>query len=71
MAWDSAERREATAQALAEKVDDAQAIEARMRTDAANAHPATEATRKPKKTAKARPARGQGAGRQREQSRGR
>lgn len=71
VAWDSAERREATAQALSSTVDDAQAVEARMRADAANAHPATEATRKPKKTAKARPARGQGAGRQREQSCGR
>ncbi|HVK28564.1 MAG TPA: hypothetical protein VM575_09485 [Nocardioides sp.] len=71
VAWDSAERREATAQALSSTVDDAQAVDARMRADAANAHPATEATRQPKKTAKARPARGQGTGRQREQSRGR
>jgi hypothetical protein len=69
LAWDSAEHREATAHALSSTVDDAQAVDARMRADAANAHPATEATRKSKKAAKARPSRGQGAGRQRERTR--
>lgn len=71
VAWDSAERREATAQDLGRKVDDAQAVDARMRADAAQGRPATEATRKPSKATKARPSRGRGAGRQREQGRGR
>lgn len=71
VAWDSAARREATAQDLERKVSDPQAVEARMRADAAQGRPATEATRKPPKSAKARPTRGRGTGRQREQGRGR
>lgn len=71
VAWDSAERREATARDLEQRLDDPRAVEARIRADSYQGKPATEATRKPAKSAKARPTRGQGAGRQRQQGRGR
>lgn len=68
--WDSAERREATASALSERVKDPEAVEAVMRADTAQARPASEAVSGRAYPAKVRGRTSSGAGRQRERQRG-
>lgn len=68
VAWDSAERRAATAAALTGAVDNPQAVEAKMIADTAQAEPPAAATRQPsgrRSRAVTRP--GSGAARQRQQ----
>lgn len=66
--WDSRERREETARDLSAEIEDERAVEARMRADVAQAHPAADAVRGPQaRGTKARPARGAG---QRQRQRG-
>lgn len=68
LAWDSRERREETAGDLSAQIKDERAVEAKMRADVAQAHPAADAVRAPQaRGAKARTARGAG---QRQQQRG-
>jgi hypothetical protein len=61
LAWDSRDRRAETARDLSAKIKDERAVEAKMRADVAQAHPAVDAVRGPQaRGIKARPARGAG-----------
>lgn len=66
-AWDSGERRQATAQDLHARVGHAEAVEAAMRADVAQGRPAEKATRDAGSTTTAQPRRRPTVVRQRDQ----